>query len=73
MADYLSVQPVRIKHGIMDLGGEGSPPPLGLHLIQHIQRLEEEQKSFLHISQEQVTTDISHYVIQYYHAKSKPK
>jgi len=64
LADYLSFQaeqPKRIKRGILNLGGDVLEFLFGTltqsdakKYTQHIQRLEDEQQSFLRISQEQM-------------------
>jgi hypothetical protein len=62
IADYISSQPLRTKRGILDFGGDILQFLFGTltqsdarKYNQHITRLEEEQKEFLHISKEQMT------------------
>jgi len=65
VADYLSSQPgqpKRIKRGILNLRGDVLKFLFGTltqsdakKYTQHIQRLEDEQQSFLRISQDQMT------------------
>ena len=61
IADYLTAQPERIKRGLLDLGGDNLKFLFGTltqtdaqKYTQHIQELENEQQSFLRISQEQM-------------------
>jgi hypothetical protein len=61
IADYLSAQPERVKRGILDLGGDILKFLFGTltqsdaeKYTQHIRKLEDEQQSFLRISQEQM-------------------
>jgi hypothetical protein len=61
VADYLTSQHTRVKRGILDLGGDILKFLFGTltqsdakKYTQHIQKLENEQQSFLSISQEQM-------------------
>jgi hypothetical protein len=61
IADYLSTQPDRIKRGILDLGGDILKFLFGTltqsdakAYTEHIQKLEDEQHSFLRLSKEQM-------------------
>ena len=61
IADYLSAEPERIKRGLQDVGGDIFKFLLGTlsqsdaqKYTEHIQELENEQQSFLRISQEQM-------------------
>jgi hypothetical protein len=58
ITDYLSLQPERTKRGILDLGGDILKFLFGTltqsdaqKYTEHIQKLENEQQSFLRISQ----------------------
>ena len=61
VADYLTPQLKRVKRGILNIGGDILQFLFGTltqsdakRYTQHIQKLEEEQQSFLRISQEQM-------------------
>ena len=61
VADYLTFQPKRVKRGILNVGGDILKFLFGTltqsdarKYTQHIQKLEDEQQSFLRISQEQM-------------------
>ena len=61
IAGYLSAQPERVKRGLLDLGGDilkflfdTLTQSDAQNYTQHIQQLENEQQSFLRISQEQM-------------------
>ena len=76
IADYLSVKPERVKRGILDLGdilkflfGTLSQSDAERY-THHIHTLEEEQQSFLRVSQDQaISTEISNYVLQYHYTE----
>jgi len=61
IADYLSAQSERVKSGILDLGADNLKFLFGTltqsdtkKCTPHIQKLEDEQQSFLRISQKQM-------------------
>jgi len=69
IADYLPAQLERVKRGILDFRGDIYKFLFGpltqydaKRYAQHIQKLEDAR-----------TNEISHYVIQYYYAKSEEK
>jgi hypothetical protein len=79
VADYLTSQPKRVKRGILNIGGEVLRYLFGTFTqsdakkyTQHIQKLEEEQQSFIaNITRTDGGNKISYYVIQCYYAKIK--
>ena len=77
IADYLSVKSERVKRGILDLGGDILKFLFGTlsqsdaeRYTRHIHMLEEEQQSFLRVSQNQVIVlKSANYVLQYHYTE----